>query len=351
VIDALGRGVVDARIEVTAVSVDGKSRRAGLVFSRAEGTFVIPALVSGRYRLSVSDDLHAPHVHELTIEDGDGSLAPVELRLAPGKRIAGRVTREGAPAADAVVTVELPWDPDAAPWQREPRRAFTDAKGRFEIGGLATGSIKVSAKGARAASKARGIELSDGSFDNLELELEATGTIAGLVVDSKGNPLSEAVVEGRGILEPGPWAKGPVVTARSDGAGRFVMQGVGPGRYRLIAARRGPRIEGPWPLANARAVTAGDQDVRLELAGPGVLTGQVVEWDGRPVQSFVVEIDGIPRQFDAQDGRFRHDGVPPGGHEVRFRLPGRTIYERRSIIVSTDEETDAGTVTLAPTVK
>ena len=60
----------------------------------------------------------------------------------------------------------------------------------------------------------------------------------------------------------------------------------------------------------------------------------------------VVEVDGVPRRFEALDGRFRYAGVAPGGHEARFRLPGLVQHERRSVIVLPGDDTDAGVVTL-----
>jgi len=159
-------------------------------------------------------------------------------------------------------------------------------------------------------------------------------------------------------------ARGAVIAeATSDADGEFAITGVPDGRYEITVTLPEGRhgLLAPTPLnatlAGAHAVWSGD--LRAEV--DGVVTGAVVDVDGRAVGGAPVFLHARPRSDDPADlaywigksnaaGRYEFRGVPPGTYVVTIHEPFRPAYART---VDGDDElmvTRAERLELAPLV-
>jgi hypothetical protein len=121
------------------------------------------------------------------------------------------------------------------------------------------------------------------------------------------------------------WSEEPPRDATADADGRFTVDGLRQGRYRMRATYPG--------LAPGRLdVEAGAQDVVLRLERGGRLSGIVRTASGEPVHPFTVAVragrgrwGGALRTLSVVDpaGRFDLDGLPSGPARVEVAAPGR----------------------------
>jgi hypothetical protein len=126
-------------------------------------------------------------------------------------------------------------------------------------------------------------------------------------------------------LWPRRWSDEPARSALADADGRFSVDGVRAGRYRVRATYPG--------FAPGRVdVEAGAQDVVIHLQRGGRLSGTVRTGSGEPVHPFTVAVRsrgqrwGEPVQtLSVVDpaGSFEMDGLPPGPARVVIAAPGR----------------------------
>ena len=139
VVDRAGRAAGGARLVVAEIvegggatgSVQPLKRQVGELESGSDGTFTLRGLRAGRFELL---GLH-PRLGRgtLTFEPGG---RPLVLRLDPGRRVAGRVLRDGVPLAG--VWVDVPASHAAYLAAGDPMdvlapAAVTGADGRFEV--------------------------------------------------------------------------------------------------------------------------------------------------------------------------------------------------------------------------
>ena len=260
--------------------------------------------------------------------------ADVQLRLAPRAGLEVHVLAQGAPVADAVVTVRQRGG-EAAVFHAD---RTTDANGTMRFLGLPGGPLEVEAlspvSGARSALQ---LEAREGAVSQVRLYLPVVGVVQGTVVTRSGKPVAGAVV---GVEE----VEGLPTTSGKDGS--FALKGLRTDRdYRLTA--RTPDLMLDTPVT----ARAGQTGVRLVVRDRPVYRGRVVGPAGVPLKSFFV--DGRP--FAADDGRFAlpleaRDGqvelrVGAAGMETRTVQAGATVSELGDIALQTAPEL-RGTVTL-----
>jgi beta-lactamase regulating signal transducer with metallopeptidase domain len=232
----------------------------------------------------------------------------------PGNRTLGhgrgpviaRVT-DGGPAADVEVVVSL-----ATP----PRRSAvvrTDGHGevRYPADLPDAQYYDVYARRGRLAARAGIMAVPFGTPLPVELALHPASTISGHARDERGAAIAGATVE---ILEDETTAPGPgrQVLARTDGTGRWQIDGLLYGRYALL-------VRAPWGVATMvpAQVQASDLD-GLEAIVPG-------QW---PITAYVRDPQGHP----AAGIRVEHPsvwGMVQGGGRTlsRHRLPGERYLD------------------------
>jgi RNA polymerase sigma factor (sigma-70 family) len=346
VLDPAGRAVAGARVwprsssqpfpvidpAIDAVSTDGAGR------------FLIPALATGTYQLAAS---HPGFASTATapLGIGAGGLKDVEIRLPAGGRVEGEVREvDGSPAV--AVQVRIGALSRALPWN-DAREVFTDRSGRFSLGGLPRRTVQVVAIGPRSASRMQAADLSAAESASVKLTLEQSGSIEGVVVDGKGEPIAEAQVSARGAApadQPLLWdlRGGPMQV--SDAAGRFRFTGLPEGPYHLRAARPDAPPDG-WQLQPEVLAKTGQSDVRVLVRGDGTISGRALFPDGTAPPSFIVRI-GPARSapFAGKDGKFSLT-APAGSHELGIS-GAAFVSTRRPVTVEEGVDRDLGTVTL-----
>jgi 5-hydroxyisourate hydrolase-like protein (transthyretin family) len=284
--------------------------------------------------------------------------------VIPRARITGHVTAAdtGAPIAGAAIQLR-PLADGAA------RSAATDDQGRFEIAALAGGQyvLTVSAEGyfgpdatlLRSTGVSRMIDLKDNQqLDQTHISLAPARAIEGRVLNASGEPAPRVTVQlsqltdaaGRLRLISG----GSRGLGRTDGRGRFRIEGLPPGDYFVLA------LSGPFGLTGGSAFSsptdglvgfaptyfpgteraADAQAVHLDAGGDAPdVTFTLIPANMSPVSGTVFDASGAPvanarlmllqtqggdlramlpaNAVSAADGSFRYRNVPPGSYVLQ----------------------------------
>ncbi len=212
VVDEQGRP--QPQLSVQFAAVDDAFLR-GSTITRDDGTFTLENVVLGNVRLTVlggpgwgSDELHLAGSSDedgrgLLVTVGEGTPTNVELRVeARGESIRGKVLDgDDAPVADAFVSIARVSDSEAAAksysavfarHRGNDAPVLTDADGKFEVTGLAAGKYAVFAS-RRGGGETTAESVATGSI--IELRIEATGEISGVVHTPDGGSPTEFTVQ------------------------------------------------------------------------------------------------------------------------------------------------------------
>lgn len=262
-------------------------------------------------------------------EEGDRELTPVE------GEIRGRVVDaiDSSPIADATVTLRSRGG-DAL----DETSASADGVFSFDESGDAEMVVAAAPGYAMQAKAIVGGEI--------VLEMDGAVTIAGIVVDPGGDPVRDAEVwisdRERVFFDP------PVVssTARTDAAGRFVVEDAPSGT--LIAHAEHEDFASATLELGGFGPGRRKEDVRIELGDTGVLFGRVVDESGASVGGAVmtwVPEDQRLREHDATsisgaDGRFRFPKLAAGRGLVRATSTGLDGAADAEVVVGADVSVD-----------
>ncbi|MGE0400733.1 MAG: sigma-70 family RNA polymerase sigma factor [Kofleriaceae bacterium] len=354
VIDEAGKPVAGARVVATSTSepfpvVD--ARRDG-VETKADGTFTLPTIASGTWRLTATQGDHAPATTAPITVDGEHDKRGIEIVLTAGATISGTVQdATGAPIAAADVRVVV----RGTTFWRAQRQAFTAPDGTFAIEGLPRRAVDIVAAHTSGSSAIVPIDLAEKPTHEVTLKLDVTGAIEGTVVDSTGQPLGDAQVSAEptytGSLEQQEvWSVRGSQLAVTDQGGGFRFAGLPPGPYRLRAARLGA-AESSMALAKSVLVTVTDKPgdkVQLVLLADGVVKGKVALPDGTAPAAFTVSISGTyPTPFATPDGSF---SLPAAAGTHTIVVDGRRFLaaKAKEVTVEPGKPTDVGTITVQP---
>lgn len=196
--------------------------------------------------------------------------------------ISGEVRSRGRPVPGALVTLA------GAGAASETR---SDANGRFTFGEIRPGRYALRAERDQGAAYVEDLELPPASSSSdggagarpaaLIVELHPAAAVSGRLRDPRG----AAIVGGEVTLSEGRAT--PLQRKRVTGAdGRFQFAGVLPGSY-LIAAR----ADGYLPTL-PRELRAPAVSIQLRLERGGVLEGEVLDEQSRPIAGARVEVAG-----------------------------------------------------------
>ena len=308
----------------------------------ASGRALLEALPPGPWTLVVQAEGFAPR-RVRRVEAG-----PLEVRLEMGGVLTGVVRdAEGSPVAGARVALDadLPLETD---WVAEASRveAVTDGEGRFRLGGIGPTPVRVVAR-APGFGRAEREGLEAGG--HVELFLFPGATLVGTIVDGEGRAVEGALVQaaGGGLGTTAPPSE------RTDKEGTFVMAGVEPGEY-VVVAREAGRAPGI-----GRAVVEADAEANVEivLTAGGFVTGRLVDPEGEPLagraETVAFEGLGLPgfaselMSAEARgDGRFALGPLPPGGLEIRATAAGHAAKRVQALVPEAGATVDLGSVAL-----
>jgi protocatechuate 3,4-dioxygenase beta subunit len=367
VVDEAGAPVAAARVLYQGAS-DGRIEadpRRDAALTDSAGVFRFEALPAGSFRFIASHAEQATGTSALITLDGRGERAGVTITLPKGATVRGRVA-DGNQQPVAGARVRIGAVGRGAP-SEPPRQAYSDARGQFEIKGLPRRELAAVALHDSGASPTARLDTSRGDVADLALTIDVTGTIAGVVVDSAGQPLEGIQVQaspnfrrGRGPGGPGdpgglpggpggPGGRGAFALRGmpqelTDGAGRFTLTGLPPGSYLVRASRRaggGRRFGGEGTEAEAGAA-----DVKIVLQAEGGVRGKVAYPDGTAPALFTVIVGPTQQSFAGGDGGFALDALPPQDYQVTLRGPG---FQTKVLDVTVEpgKVADLGGVTVA----
>jgi len=252
--------------------------------SGPDGHFLLADLDPGAYVLRAARQGFAP-----------GRLARVqtgrtdaELVLSAGGRLEGTVRERGTGRPVAPFTVHVARA--SGPWTFAlASRAFLDPEGRFEMGDLPAGRVRVTAIApAHAPSEPVEVDIPDppGAPGRVDFLLSPGGRIVGQVLDRvTRRPVPGASVEVEGQPEPAASVVPSRAEAMADADGRFALAGVpsrslslfasAPGHHaRILSGLHVPEGGELGPVTIELSPAAEGEDPRVELAGIGAVLAQ-----------------------------------------------------------------------------
>jgi RNA polymerase sigma factor (sigma-70 family) len=301
---------VGASVRVYAVGSVQRFSAPGATITDSQGRFTIAGLAPGRQRVMAFADGYASETVDLNVEAGRSS-GDVLLRLRQASRLVGVVTDGHAPVVGAIVSLV------GEPMVRYGQGRLIEAPNPIDAVTQSDGSfvIEPAARG-RSPIFVRQYEVQDPkmvTIDAPEVSVRVLVTsmpsIAGRVI-AQGKPLAGASV----LCFPAP-----VVFSDSDG--RYSIRGLSPGpRYRVCATNLETGAEG----CTADLVLGKDEhrtNVDVDLKNNGVVSGVVVEADGKPAAAVNVGFNAVHLEDGggtrtAADGTFRVTALT-GGDDYR----------------------------------
>jgi protocatechuate 3,4-dioxygenase beta subunit len=319
---------------VTANGADfpfGGGADAPAATTAADGRFVLSDLRRGdRLRLAVSLTGYASRrlagVEVPTPQ-------PLEVVLAPGSRVAGRVVDDaGKPVAGAGVALYrttggmfaggmLPGSPAG--------RATTDEDGRFAIEGVEAGKIALRASARGYLEAPLDLEVAAGKdLAEVEVTLKSGAVVAGRVLGPDGAPLSGArieVVVGQREMFSSMSGGG---RATSDGDGNYRLEGIVPGQRSVAAEHPDYRR-----TVKDLEVRPGDNRLDLSLSRGYEVAGRLVDGTGQSIAGGRLTLGGTgggraTAATSGGDGSFRFAGVDPGSYRLEAVKPGYAVAGR-----------------------
>ena len=205
----------------------------------------------------------------------------------------------------------------------------TDAKGAFQIGGIAAGKVRLQASGKGFVPARTELELGLGETKvGVVLQLASGFAIAGRVVDDTGKPIADArVVAQKKTVEGGmtiETTRGDAST-KTDSSGTFLLSGLDDTVVTIHASSRG------YQRGKVDDVAVGSSEVLIRLARCGSIEGILVDGAGQPIAASEVSVESdstgglvLVRNSNstktAADGTFRLDNVSPG--QVQLHAEG-----------------------------
>jgi len=350
VVDDKGQPVAHASVtrEDAGRAWDSGASRKLAVETSDKGEFAFAVVPPGSFRFLAQHETLAPASSTPVTVDGIHATQGIEIVMRPGGVLTGKVvTKDASPAAYASVSVAPKAAMDFQNWGGT-RQITADEKGEFVIRGLPRQQVRVRAESEVAASGISDVDLSGPeAAKDVTLVLDVSGTIAGIVVDSAGQPVPEAQVVALKDLWGGDmesYALSGFSTAITDGGGAFTIRGLDDGEYQLSPHRR---AMGPQEGRGQKGTTAraGATNVRLVLASPGSIKGKLVLASGGVPKLATVSISWR-RSTPAIGGEFVLDDIDPGHYDLRVVGPEFAEQTKRDLEVTAGKATDAGTIKL-----
>lgn len=245
--------------------------------SDRNGDYRLGGLDSGVYVLRAWAHGYGQSAAARPVRLEGGSATGVDIVLPAEATIEVRIA--GAPPSDLHVGVSR--------GDHDFRDATQEASGVYRIEGLGPGDWTVAAGAFDGRTVQESVNLQPGDDTVVEFRFEEGLYLTGWVTIAGQPPAGGSIQLDGGGTQP-RWTD-------LDRDGRFEVEGVLPGAYTLVIAVSFD-VPGPASADRGRAVyllggtiykrrieLRGDQDLRLDLESPAVLTGLVRDTEGRPL--------------------------------------------------------------------
>jgi protocatechuate 3,4-dioxygenase beta subunit len=304
--DTTGGAVNDALVRLVPA---GRSWGGPEVRTRADGSFMLPGVQDGDYRVWVEAHGYAPTGGEQQVVVAGEPVAGLEVVLDTGVSLSGTISGVD-PEQFGRVSVEA---------RGESVRGYgssgVDYEGRYRVENLLPGSYSVLATLADSANRAEGQITLDQGVPEIQLDLQFTGglTLGGRALQGDravaGATLYAEAVEFR----HSGWTQ-------TDDQGAFTLAGLEPGRYRLnlrnwqtglayneeIELATSREIELHVPLASVAGRIRDTAD-RQPLAGVALVLESTTDAEpgAFPTHTAVTDSTGRFRLAHIADGNWR----------------------------------------------
>ena len=298
----------------------------------AEGAWALPGIPrAGTVAVTLNDDRYVRERQLIKLIAGEPAPA-VQFTARPGAALAGRVlTPEGAPAADARVSVYLPETAVSG-------LGKTAADGSYRITGLATGKYRITAfseKQEWIVEPLTGVAVTEGAETAApDLHARTGAVLEGTVTDAEtGRPIPGATA--MFTFGGGPEGQARRYGLRTDAKGHFFQRMLpAPGKltvdnpprgYLKILEKDGMAVD----LQEGKTAA-----VTLQLRKGLTVTGTVVDQHGKPAAGVPCYIN-MPYDNAAEwssndtqvhfttdeQGHFEASGLPPGKGTLGLSIP------------------------------
>lgn len=311
--DDSGHPVAGARLELTTNRAHTTEVSAT---TGADGRYRAGPVEPGVWSFTVTAPGYLDSVGDLE-RQLDVTTGPVDITLTRAASVVGVVTdAEGQPVAGLQLTLVRPGPPDDPDATDHQDSAETDAEGHFTLDAEEPGDYRIDLDDAPFLQESFPVRAPS---SDVHLTPRRGASVEGTVVDSSGLPLQDFTVE----LQP-PEGRETLRLRRSDTTdvqGHFLLQGVPPGRYLLLASDNAMDLtHRTW--RNVELRDGERTQVQLRMEPERTLSVHVVDGAGRPVEDVFVR--AFPPQEDTpawkREGRGSHHGAPAG---VRTEADGR----------------------------
>jgi protocatechuate 3,4-dioxygenase beta subunit len=321
--DETGHPVSGAHVEDVTSGSDPwhQSARTG-----PDGRYRLGPLMPGLRMFCAAANQHQPSCGtEHEVEEGSG---PLDLTLERAPTVHGTVVdTDGHPLAHIELALALSG-------RLNPRhgntvdRTRSDAEGRFVLAAHQEGSFLLDVRDETVLPEQLEVQAPS---EGVRVILRRGGSVSGTFTDHQGIPLPQGSVVLWDLGVPG----GIVRTGRVDPAGRFLLQGVASGRYRVEASHLTPGVE--RSVSRSVEVRDGEQvEVSLQLEVGRTVSGVVVDGSGQPVagafitaspssapswhravEDVAVVVQDVPVNLrSGPDGRFTLNHLGAGSYDV-----------------------------------
>jgi protocatechuate 3,4-dioxygenase beta subunit len=318
------------------------------VQSDTDGRFVLRALPPGAWTIvGRADGFLEARSERLELADRQGTDG-LELVLERGMSISGRVLwPEGQPAPAAKVSLHIPLDPSGAGalWL-DPviREVAADAKGEFQISGLADANYRLHAVASRDGAGEARLGTCYARQDNVRagaevvLQLEPSCSIRGLARDDLGAPVPSfnVITTKRNDFES------QRRQSFKDPGGAFEWSGLECDSWRVQVRALGGRG------SEERLVQLPNEEWLEFIVPRGAnVRGRVVDGQGAPIVAAKIEVHSVaehasarpgePELSTGEDGCFEIEGISPEAVIFRASAEGFAPSETQPVDLAPGE--------------
>jgi hypothetical protein len=328
--EASGAGVAAADVsfrEAQEALFGSNWRTRPRIVTRKDGSFSLESLPPGRIKLMVSARDYASR--ELDILVGEDTQ-PVEVGLAAGASIAGRLT-----AADGVTPVEG----QAGLYSLETQSGGignTEAGGEFKFQNLEPGGYRLVGRSGNARVEQEITLAPNQRVEGVVLALKANASIRGVVTGLRPEELKRVSIS---VQRDGREGHEFFTNDGVDRSGAFEVQGVAPGRVRVVADFSLRRQV--WKSVDMPAT--GDAYVELDFGRGARLSGRITR-GGEPLANTMVIPYAVEEETGfsygartSAQGEYAVDGLSKGEYRVRVEgYPSRFVHVSGDTVFNID---------------
>lgn len=351
-VDVAGNPLGGNQLVAREHSMFGSGRELSSATSQEDGSVRLEVPAGDRVRLAAYGPYWAQNTMELAALRPEEEVAIGEIILIPADRVVGMVKdANGNPSVLAKVSL-VESGSEMMIGNAVSHQTTTDADGRYEFGGIASGSYRLRALGHGFAPGFEDPVVIDASGKDVEINLHLGEgrKVTGVVLDADSRPIANALVgPQRSIFDSdlGPTPDNP--RARMDGVqtdaqGRFELAGLDESIEQLVVRREG--------FATNRVMLPEEgKDVVVKMRRSLSLAGQVVDHRGDAVAEVEVRLEVVGEELEVWEmgrrevgraisdasGQFRISGLRAGSYQLSaYALAGQILDAPVELLESID---------------